>query len=60
MNPDNVGKVFLFRYGKKIFEKITGVMNPEFADETPLNPFDLWEGSNFQNEDASNRWFSKL
>ena len=48
MNPDNVGKVFLFRYGKKIFEKITGVMNPEFADETPLNPFDLWEGSNFK------------
>jgi len=47
-NPDNVGKVFLFRYGKKIFEKITGVMNPEFADETPLNPFDLWEGSNFK------------
>ena len=47
-NPDNVGKVCLFRYGKKIFEKITGVMNPEFADETPLNPFDLWEGSNFK------------
>jgi len=47
-NPDNVGKVFLFRYGKKIFEKITGVMNPEFADETPLNPFDLWEGANFK------------
>jgi hypothetical protein len=38
----------LFRYGKKIFEKITGVMNPEFADETPLNPFDLWEGANFK------------
>lgn len=48
MNPDNEGKVFLFRYGKKIFEKITGVMNPEFADETPLNPFDLWEGANFK------------
>jgi len=47
-NPENVGKVFLFRYGKKIFEKITGVMNPEFADETPLNPFDLWEGANFK------------
>jgi len=47
-NPNNVGKVFLFRYGKKIFEKITGVMNPEFADETPLNPFDLWEGANFK------------
>jgi len=48
MNPDNEGKVFLFRYGKKIFEKITGVMNPEFADETPLNPFDFWEGANFK------------
>ena len=48
MNPDNEGKVFLFRYGKKIFEKITGVMNPEFQDETPLNPFDFWEGANFK------------
>ena len=48
MNPDNQGKVFLFRYGKKIFEKITGVMNPEFQDETPLNPFDFWEGANFK------------
>ena len=47
-NPQNEGKVFLFRYGKKIFEKITGVMNPEFKDETPLNPFDLWEGANFK------------
>ena len=47
-NPQNEGKVMLFRYGKKIFEKITGVMNPEFADETPLNPFDLWEGANFK------------
>jgi len=47
-NPENVGKVFLFRYGKKIFEKITGVMNPEFQDETPLNPFDFWEGANFK------------
>ena len=48
MNPENEGKVFLFRYGKKIFEKITGVMNPEFQDETPLNPFDFWEGANFK------------
>ena len=47
-NPQNEGKVMLFRYGKKIFEKITGVMNPEFKDETPLNPFDLWEGANFK------------
>ncbi len=47
-NKENEGKVFLFRYGKKIFEKITGVMNPEFKDETPLNPFDFWEGANFK------------
>ena len=48
LNQQIEGKVFLFRYGKKIFEKITGVMNPEFADETPMNPFDLWEGANFK------------
>ena len=48
LNSENEGKVFLFRYGKKIFEKITGVMNPEFQDETPINPFDLWEGANFK------------
>ena len=47
-NAENEGKVMLFRYGKKIFEKITGVMNPEFKDETPLNPFDFWEGANFK------------
>ena len=47
-NAGNEGKVFLFRYGKKIFEKITGVMNPEFKDESPLNPFDFWEGANFK------------
>ena len=48
VNKDNEGKVMLFRYGKKIFEKITGVMNPEFKDETPLNPFDFWEGADFK------------
>ena len=48
LNSENEGKVFLFRYGKKIFEKITGVMNPEFQDETTINPFDLWEGANFK------------
>ena len=47
-NAENEGKVFLFRYGKKIFEKITSVMNPEFKDETPLNPFDFYEGANFK------------
>ena len=47
-NPENEGKVFLFKFGKKIFDKITEAMNPEFADETPVNPFDMWEGANFK------------
>ena len=47
-NPENEGQVKLFRFGKKIFDKITEAMNPEFADETPVNPFDLWEGANFK------------
>jgi len=46
--PENEGKVFLFKYGKKIFDKITEAMAPEFADETPINPFDLWKGANFK------------
>ena len=48
MNAENEGKVFLFRYGKKIFEKIESVMNPEFKDETPINPFDFWAGADFK------------
>ena len=47
-NPDNEGKVFLFKYGKKIFDKILNAMQPEFDDEKPINPFDLWEGANFR------------
>ena len=47
-NPSNEGQIRLFKFGKKIFDKITEAMNPEFADETPVNPFDLWEGSNFK------------
>ncbi len=47
-NPDNEGKVFLFKFGKKIFDKLNDLMNPEFEDETPVNPFDLWEGANFK------------
>jgi len=47
-NPDNEGKVFLFRYGKKIFDKIMESMQPEFEDETPINPFDFWQGANFK------------
>jgi hypothetical protein len=46
--PQNEGKVFLFKYGKKIFDKLNEAMNPQFDDEKPLNPFDLWEGANFK------------
>jgi len=47
-NPENEGKVFLFRYGKKIFDKIMEAMQPAFEDETPINPFDFWKGANFK------------
>lgn len=47
-NPDNEGKVFLYQYGKKIFDKIMDVMQPQFQDETPVNPFDFWGGANFK------------
>ena len=47
-NPDNEGKVFLFKFGKKIFDKIMDVMQPAFQDEKPVNPFDLWEGADFK------------
>jgi hypothetical protein len=46
--PENNGKVMLFKFGKKIFDKITEAMNPEFADEQAVNPFDMWEGANFK------------
>jgi hypothetical protein len=48
VNPNNEGKVFLFKYGKKIFDKIMEAMQPEFEDETPINPFDFWQGANFK------------
>ena len=47
-HPENEGKVFLFRYGKKIFDKIMAAMQPEFEDEKAINPFDFWEGANFK------------
>ena len=47
-NPENEGKVFLYRYGKKIFDKIMESMQPAFEDETPVNPFDLWKGADFK------------
>lgn len=47
-HPENEGKVFLFKYGKKIFDKLNEKMNPEFEDEKAVNPFDLWQGANFK------------
>ena len=46
--PQNEGKVFLYRYGKKIFDKILLTMNPEFEGDAEINPFDLWKGANFR------------
>lgn len=47
-NPQNEGKVFLYKFGKKIFDKIMDVMQPQFQDETPMNPYDFWEGADFK------------
>jgi hypothetical protein len=47
-NPSNDGKVFLYKFGKKVFDKISAAMQPEFDDEEPINPFDFWKGANFK------------
>ena len=47
-HPENEGQVRLYRYGKKIFDKVNDLMNPEFEDETPINPFDFWDGADFK------------
>jgi hypothetical protein len=47
-NPENEGKVFLFKYGKKIFDKLTAAMQPEYEDEEAIDPFDFWTGANFK------------
>ena len=47
-NPDKEGKVFMYQFGKKIFDKIMDAMQPQYADETPMNPFDFWEGASFK------------
>lgn len=47
-HPENEGKVFLWKFGKKIFEKITQAIDPEFEDEKAINPFDFWSGANFK------------
>ena len=48
LNPDNEGKVFLYKYGKKIHDKIVSSMQPQFEDEEPINPFDMWQGADFR------------
>ena len=47
-NPENEGKTFLYKYGKKIFDKLTAAMQPEFEDEEAIDPFDFWQGANFK------------
>jgi hypothetical protein len=47
-HPENEGRVFIYKFGKKIFDKITEAMQPQFADEQSVNPFDFWEGANFK------------
>jgi len=47
-NPENEGQIKLYKYGKKIFDKLTEAMDPEFEDEKAINPFDFWEGANFK------------
>ena len=47
-NPQNEGKVMLYKYGKKIFDKLTAAMQPEFEDEEAIDPFDFWQGANFK------------
>lgn len=47
-HPENNGKVFLYKYGPRIFQKLQGAISPEFEDEQPMNPFDMWKGANFK------------
>jgi len=47
-NPSNEGKVFMYRFGKKIFDMLNDAMNPQYEDESPINPFDFWEGADFK------------
>ena len=47
-NPENEGQVFLYKYGKKIFDKLTAAMQPEFEDEEAIDPLDFWQGANFK------------
>ena len=55
-NPDNEGRVFLYKFGKKIFDKIMSAMQPEFEDEEPINPFDFWAGADFKIKKVAGYW----
>ena len=55
-NPENEGKIFLYKYGKKIFDKLNDLMNPAFDDEEPVNPFDFW--CKFPSQNSSSGWLS--
>ena len=48
VNPENEGKTFIYKFGKKIFDKLTSAMQPEFDDDEAINPFDFWQGANFK------------
>ena len=47
-NPSREGQVYLYKFGKKIFDKLNDAMNPQYDDESPINPFDFWEGADFK------------
>ncbi|AIX45133.1 ssDNA binding protein [Synechococcus phage ACG-2014a] len=47
-HPENEGRVFLYKFGKKIFDKLTEAMQPAFADESPIDPFNFWKGADFK------------
>ena len=59
-NPENEGQVKLYKFGKKIFDKITAAMQPEFEDEDPINPFDFWKGANFKLKIKQVAWLLEL
>ena len=59
-NPENEGKTFIYKFGKKIFDKLTSAMQPEFDDDEPINPFDFWKGANFKLKIKQVSWILEL
>lgn len=47
-NPENNGKVFLYQYGAKIYDKIKALMQPSIKTLPPVNPFNPFDGANLQ------------